>query len=361
MPLFAVIGAAALLGFHAAEVRSQRRGIELYRLAEMPTLLAIPLFTFAAPAERERRRRSGLVALTRALLGWLPGGLGARRGSPPAPSSPPSPAPRRHHRSALGAPALPGAAARRVRRAASASSRHHFGAASGCCSRPRCPHPVRHPWRSSSESAGPSRSTSCFSRACAWRVMVLLTVGPSACGPTRPAAQRLLAAEAPRPCGRRAGSCRCRWWCSGASTAVSSPSRGAAVTVIYVFVVEVLVHREIPLREVPARQCARRCCSSAACSWILASRSPRQTTSSTPGPCAAVRGGAPLRRTARWPSCAAEHLPALLGMMLDIFAALVIVVPLLLPIAVGYGVDPVHLASSFLAKHAAGYFTPPVA
>jgi len=50
----------------------------------------------------------------------------------------------------------------------------------------------------------------------------------------------------------------------------------------------------------------------------------------------------------------------LLGMMLDIFAALVIVVPLLLPIAVGYGVDPVHLGIVFLANMQLGYFTPPV-
>ncbi len=49
-----------------------------------------------------------------------------------------------------------------------------------------------------------------------------------------------------------------------------------------------------------------------------------------------------------------------LGTMLDIFAALVIVVPLLLPIAVGYGIDPVHLGIIFLANMQLGYFTPPV-
>ena len=48
-----------------------------------------------------------------------------------------------------------------------------------------------------------------------------------------------------------------------------------------------------------------------------------------------------------------------LGAMLDIFAALVIVVPLILPIAVGYGIDPVHLGIIFLANMQIGYFTPP--
>jgi tripartite ATP-independent transporter DctM subunit len=50
----------------------------------------------------------------------------------------------------------------------------------------------------------------------------------------------------------------------------------------------------------------------------------------------------------------------ILGMMLDIFSALVIMVPLLVPIALGYGIDPVHLGIIFLANMQLGYFTPPV-
>jgi tripartite ATP-independent transporter DctM subunit len=49
-----------------------------------------------------------------------------------------------------------------------------------------------------------------------------------------------------------------------------------------------------------------------------------------------------------------------LGMMLDIFSALVIIVPIILPVAVGYGVDPVHLGIIFLANMQLGYVTPPV-
>ena len=50
----------------------------------------------------------------------------------------------------------------------------------------------------------------------------------------------------------------------------------------------------------------------------------------------------------------------ILGAMLDIFAALVIMVLLLLPVAVGYGIHPVHLGIIFLANMQVGYFTPPV-
>ena len=49
-----------------------------------------------------------------------------------------------------------------------------------------------------------------------------------------------------------------------------------------------------------------------------------------------------------------------LGAMLDIFSALVIMVPLILPVAVGYGIHPIHLGIIFLANMQIGYFTPPV-
>jgi TRAP-type C4-dicarboxylate transport system permease large subunit len=49
-----------------------------------------------------------------------------------------------------------------------------------------------------------------------------------------------------------------------------------------------------------------------------------------------------------------------LGAILDIFSALVIMIPIILPVAVNYGIDPVHLGIIFLANMQIGYFTPPV-
>ena len=74
-PLFAIIAAAAFWNFYHAEIDLQAIAIEFYGIAEMPILLAIPLFTFAGylPSESGAPRR--LVRLTQALLGWLPGGL----------------------------------------------------------------------------------------------------------------------------------------------------------------------------------------------------------------------------------------------------------------------------------------------
>lgn len=48
------------------------------------------------------------------------------------------------------------------------------------------------------------------------------------------------------------------------------------------------------------------------------------------------------------------------GAMMDIFSAIIVVVPLLLPLATRYGIDPVHLGIIFLANLEIGYSTPPV-
>lgn len=50
----------------------------------------------------------------------------------------------------------------------------------------------------------------------------------------------------------------------------------------------------------------------------------------------------------------------IIGAMMDIFSALVVVVPLILPLATRYGIDPVHLGIIFLANLEIGYSTPPV-
>ena len=50
----------------------------------------------------------------------------------------------------------------------------------------------------------------------------------------------------------------------------------------------------------------------------------------------------------------------LIGAMMDIFSAIVVVVPLIMPLALRYNVDPVHLGILFLANLEIGYMTPPV-
>lgn len=63
----------------------------------------------------------------------------------------------------------------------------------------------------------------------------------------------------------------------------------------------------------------------------------------------------------RWVFLLAMNTALLLvGCFMDIFSALIVVVPLLLPIALVFGVDPIHLGIIFLANLQLGYLTPPV-
>jgi len=48
------------------------------------------------------------------------------------------------------------------------------------------------------------------------------------------------------------------------------------------------------------------------------------------------------------------------GMLMDIFTAIVVVVPLILPMAAHYGINPYHMAVIFLLNLEIGYLTPPV-
>jgi tripartite ATP-independent transporter DctM subunit len=48
------------------------------------------------------------------------------------------------------------------------------------------------------------------------------------------------------------------------------------------------------------------------------------------------------------------------GCLLDIISAIVVIVPLMLPVAAVFGIDPVHLGIIFLANMELGYLTPPV-
>ena len=74
-PLFVVIAAVALLSFLLVGIDISAVIIEMYRLASTPTLVAIPLFAFAGYLLAESGAPKRLVRISRAFLGWMPGGL----------------------------------------------------------------------------------------------------------------------------------------------------------------------------------------------------------------------------------------------------------------------------------------------
>ena len=74
-PLFAIVAAIGLLAFHAAGIDTAALIIELNRLADFPALIAIPLFTFAGQVLAESKAPQRLMNLVQAIFGWLPGGM----------------------------------------------------------------------------------------------------------------------------------------------------------------------------------------------------------------------------------------------------------------------------------------------
>lgn len=77
LPLFTVLGAGSLFYAHQEQLDSALLIVELNRLAASPNLTAIPLFTFAGVVLASGGAPQRMIRLFNALLGWLPGGLAA--------------------------------------------------------------------------------------------------------------------------------------------------------------------------------------------------------------------------------------------------------------------------------------------
>lgn len=134
----------------------------------------------------------------------------------------------------------------------------------------------------------------------------------------------------------------------------------AAVTCLYVLIVEVLIYRDIAISELPAIMSKSMMLFGGILVILAASMASTNFL---------VDQEVPTRIFEFIRSYIDNKYTFLLllnifllivGAMLDIFSALVLVVPLILPIANGYGVDPIHLGIIFLTNLQIGYCTPPV-
>lgn len=78
LPIFVLVLAIALLGFWMSYGDFNSLAIavgEIYRIAETPLFIAIPLFTLAGYLMAEAKTANRLIRLTKAFLGWVPSGL----------------------------------------------------------------------------------------------------------------------------------------------------------------------------------------------------------------------------------------------------------------------------------------------
>lgn len=73
-PIFAVMSAFALAAFYFSGIEISAVAVEIYRLSSAPTILTIPLFTFAGYVLAESKAPVRLLRLSKSMLGWMPGG-----------------------------------------------------------------------------------------------------------------------------------------------------------------------------------------------------------------------------------------------------------------------------------------------
>ena len=361
-PLFAVILAVAMAGFWSLGVDLSVIAIELYRLADTPALVALPLFTFAGYLLGESQTSRRLVRLTRALLGWMPGGLAvvafvtcafftAFTGASGVTIV------------ALGALLYPALK--------QAGFGEHFSmglvttsGSLGLLLPPSLPL-ILYGIIAQQLNVGRDLAIGDLFLAgilpgclmivllSAWSVWVnrrhpipLVPVS----GREAWEALREAAWEIPLPL----------FVLGGIYGGFFAISEAAAVTALYVLGVEVFIYREIKLRQLPGIMRESMIMvggillilgvSLASTNFLIDAQVPMRLFEFIQ---AHVSGKIVFL-------ILLNLLLLVLGAILDIFSAIVIMVPLILPVAVNYGVDPVHLGIIFLANMQIGYITPPV-
>jgi tripartite ATP-independent transporter DctM subunit len=361
-PLFAIILAVAMAGFWTLGVDLRVIAIELYRLADTPALVALPLFTFAGYLLGESHASRRLVHLTRALLGWMPGGLAvvafvtcafftAFTGASGVTIV------------ALGALLYPALK--------QAGFGEHFSmglvttsGSLGLLLPPSLPL-ILYGIIAQQLNVGRDLAIGDLFLAgilpgclmivllSAWSVWVNrrhpIPLVPLS-GKDAWAAVRAAAWEIPLPI----------FVLGGIYGGFFAISEAAAVTALYVVIVEVFIYREITLRQLPGIMRESMIMvggillilgvSLASTNFLIDAQIPMQLFAFIQ---AHVSGKIVFL-------VLLNLLLLVLGAILDIFSAIVIMVPLILPVAVNYGVDPVHLGIIFLANMQIGYITPPV-
>jgi C4-dicarboxylate transporter DctM subunit len=361
-PLFAIIVSSAMLGFQAEEVDLQVVTIEIYRLAEMPILLAIPLFTFAGYLLGESNAPHRLVRLTNALLGWLDGGLAivalvacalftAFTGASGVTIV------------ALGALLYP------ALREADYPDSFSLGLVTtsgslGLLFAPALPLILYGIVAQQMNVDPPVRIEDLFAAGLIPGLIMIVMLAGYAIWTVRGRTDRRIAFTTQEA----AGAIKEAGWelplpvvvLGGIYSGAFALSEAAAVTAIYVLIVEVGIRREVSLAKLPEVMRESMVLVGAIMIILGVSLASTNYLIDTEVP-ARLFDLVRSRVDSPFVFLILLNLFLLsLGMILDIFSAIVIMVPIILPIAIGYGIHPVHLGIIFLANMQIGYITPPV-
>ncbi len=361
-PLFAVIGAGVLLNFWLEGTNLTVVPLEIYSLAEMPVLLAIPLFTFAGYLLAESGAPRRLVRITNVFFGWMPGGLAGVSLAICAMFTAFTGA------SGVTIVALGGLLYPALKQAGY-PERYSLGLVTtsgsiGLLFAPSLPL-ILYGVVAQQLNVGRGVSISdLFLAGILPGVMIVVMLALYGLWQRRGQVQ----ARTPFSAREALGALRAAAWelplpyvvLGGIYSGFFAVSEAAAVTAIYVFIVEVLIHREIKFRALPKLMRESMVLvgailivlgmSLASTNYLLDAEIPSRLLNYIRSHVHSALGFLLLLNL---------FLLAL-GMMLDIFSALVIMVPLILPIAVGYDINPVHLGIIFLANMEIAYLMPPM-
>ncbi len=355
-PLFVVISALALISFFRGGIDLTVVFIEMSRLAETPTLTAIPLFAFTGFLLAESGAAQRFVRVSETLLSWLPGGL-----------------------------AIMALCACALLTAFTGASGMTIVAVGGLLYKALKQMGYAENFTlgllTTSGSLGllfpPSLALILYGIVSGTPIDLLFVAG-------LPPGLLLVVALSVYcyVIGRRQTAARTiPWSAAEALTAlrdscwelllpvvviwsiysgVIAVSEAAALSALYVFVVEVFVHREISLRQLP--DIMRQTMVLVGSIIIILGAAFAYTNYM-------IDAEIPNRLLDYMRDHVSSRFLFLLllnlfllavGCLIDMFSALVVVVPLVLPIASSYGVDPVHLGIIFLVNLEIGYSTPPV-
>jgi len=357
-PLFAVIAAGAILAFGRADIDQIAVVMEIYRIADTPVLVAIPLFTFAGFLLGESRAPHRLVRLSDALLGWMPGGLAvialvtcalftAFTGASGVTIV------------AMGALLYPALRDAGYREEFSLGLVTTSGSL-GLLFAPSLPLILY-------GIVAEVSVDRLFVAGILPGALMVLALGLWSFREGR-SLQQSAAARPAFSLRGAAAAVRAAVWeiplpiivLGGVYSGFFAVSEAAAVTVVYVLVVEMLIYREIPFRGLPVIMRE---------SMVLVGGILVILGASLASTNAMIDAQIPMKLFDFVTAHVSSRLTFLillnvfllaLGTMLDVFSALIIVVPLLLPLAAGYGIEPIHLGMIFLANMQIGYCTPPV-
>ena len=354
-PLFIVISALALLSFSAVDIDLSVVIIEMSRLADTPMLVSLPLFIFAGTLLSESKAPERILLLSRVFLGWLPGGL-----------------------------AMVSLAVCAIFTAFTGASGVTIFALGGLL----VPALLQDGYQerfslglvTSSGSLGllfpPSLPLILYGVISESRIDQLFLAG------ILPGLLMLFVLmvytvrKSPAIAGRKKRYSTKERWSVLRQTAWELPLPGiilggiyggyfvageaAAITALYVLIVEVGIYREIPLAKLPGIMSKSMMLFGGILIILAASRASTNFLIDQEVP---TRLFIFIREyiSSKYTFLLLLNVFLLIvGTMLDIFSALILVVPLILPIAIGYGVDPVHLGIIFLTNLQIGYCTPPV-